>query len=148
MLIGYDTKIDNKNFKIYCIKAYQNFQFLDEDEVEKDLSTIDNLKKLFTRFENSIQKQKSYKDTSKLVRIILNTVITLTNIFGNKHTVRILFFKLKNNKEELKTIFTFLNIMPEFLYNIGNEEIIHNKNIKENENLRQYLGHIKNGKKD
>ena len=56
----------------------------DDDEFLEDLNRIKYIKRLFFRYDNTGELK---------LRLILNHIIILTNVFGNEGTTRILFYK-------------------------------------------------------
>jgi hypothetical protein len=57
-------------------------------------------------------------------RLILNHIIVLNNCFGPTITCKILYLKLKSQMRYIKPFLILLNILPNKIYNVGNEEII------------------------
>lgn len=107
--------LTNESFILYCAKNYNNPQCFGMTEFIEDLSRIKYIKKLITR----------YKMTNELKeRLILNHIIILNNVFGPHATVRILYFKLKDEFKYIKPFLILLNILPDKIYNINNEKVI------------------------
>ena len=110
--------IDNltdENFMIYAMKSYDKPNAI-VSEFEEDLKRIKYVKRLIKR----------YKTTGELKeRLILNHIIILSNVFGTRNTVRMLFFKLdEQDYEVLKTFLLFLGYMPDIIPGINGKNIM------------------------
>ncbi len=134
-----DVPLTNKNFMIYAATHYINHQCFSDEEFIEDLQRIENLKKLFKRFSNGILLDKDPDKIAKLIRILLNNVIIFNNVFEVPAAIRMLFFKMPEYRSEIKTILTFLDIMPESLRYIGDDAILYNSDMHINTNLAEYL---------
>lgn len=89
---------------IYAIKAYHRPAYQME-ELQEDLRRLTYIRRLI----------KKYQETGELrVRLILNHIIILSNVFGPEATTRLLFFKLDPDQRSiLKTFLLYLNYLPE-----------------------------------
>lgn len=109
-------RLTEENFLAYAESAYQNPICLDEKELLDDLKHIKYIKRLLNRYQ-TIGELKE--------RLVLNHIITMSNLFGVTHSTRMLFFKLeKKYWSDLKTFLVYLNHMPEYLPGIGEDDII------------------------
>lgn len=108
-------KLNDDNFLIYAAKYYDNPQCQTTEEFIEDLKRIKYIKKLLTRYVESGE----LKD-----RLILNHLIILSNLFSSEHLCRILYLKMKNQFKYVKPFLILLNILPEKLYDIKNENVI------------------------
>lgn len=115
----YET-LTESNFLLFCAKHYDSRFCSSTEEFLEDLSRIKYLKKLITRYKND----GDLKD-----RLILNHIIVLNNVFGPINACRILYLKLKTEFQYIKPFLVFLNMLPEHLYYIGDEDIIDMNNI-------------------
>ena len=109
--------IDNltdDNFMLYAMKCYDSPNAI-MSEFEEDLKRIKYIKRLIKR----------YKTTGELKeRLILNHIIILSNVFGTRNAVRMLFFRLdEEDYQILKTFLIFLGYMPEVVNGIRNRNI-------------------------
>ena len=108
-------KLDESNFFLYAAKHYTNPYCYDTLEFYDDLNRFKYLKRLFSRYEETGELKE---------RLILNHIIILNNVFGPHATVRILYFKLKDEFKYIKPFLILLNILPDKIYNINNEKVI------------------------
>lgn len=103
------------NFLLFCAKYYDNSRYISTEEFVEDLNRIKYIKKLVTRYvENGDLKE----------RLILNHIIVLNNCFGANVLCKILYLKLKPQMKYIKPFLILLNVLPEKIYNVGNEEVI------------------------
>jgi len=105
-------KLDETNFILHAAASYQNTQCYDVLEFQEDLNRFKYLKRLFSR----------YRETGELKeRLILNHLIIIYNVFERDTATRLLFFRLAEYDQYLKTFLDFLNYMPERVENVGLE---------------------------
>lgn len=103
------------NFLLFCAKYYDNSRYISTEEFVEDLNRIKYIKKLITRYvENGDLKE----------RLILNHIIVLNNCFGANVLCKILYLKLKPQMKYIKPFLILLNVLPDKIYNVGNEEVI------------------------
>jgi len=104
------------NFLTYAMNHYDNLQCCSIEEFNDDLKHFIYLKKLFSRYHESLDLKEN---------LILNHLIILYNLFGDKAT-NMLFFKIpKEHWSYLVTFLVFLGHMPDELqqYNIKTSNI-------------------------
>lgn len=107
--------LNEDNFIIYAMKAYDNPSCLSLDEFHDDLKRIKYIKRLLNRYES----EGELKD-----RLIMNHIIVMFNVF-NLFATRILFYKLEEEFwPALKTFLVYLGYMPDIIYGIRDEPII------------------------
>lgn len=114
--------VNEDNFQIVAAKSYQNICFSTKEFFE-DLSVIENIKSDITRYFN-IPEERS-------LRILLNKLTVISNQFTPEIAQKLLFYRLRNAEEHinfLKTVYTFLDVMPDDLF-INDELQITNKYI-------------------
>jgi hypothetical protein len=129
-------KLTDKNFLIYAAKHYDNPQCHSTEEFLEDLKRIKYIKKLLTRYtENGDLKE----------RLILNHLTILCNLFGPEHLVRILYLKMKPQFMYIKPFLVMLNILPEKIYDVKNENVIDTDLISMDENIIKVLRAVTNG---
>jgi ribosomal protein S28E/S33 len=111
--------LTDANFIYFAMKHYTNPQCSGIEEFMDDLSHIKYLKRLLRRYEDNGEIQ-----TLK-VRLVLNHLILLFNVFGPVATVRILFLKIDQSCWSfLKTFLVFLSYMPMEIEAINGKKII------------------------
>ena len=90
---------------MFAMKHYDNPSCVDKKEFLDDMKRFKYLKRLFRKY-----------DTSKVlkVRLILNHIIVLANVFGVDASSTLLFFKIdRKHWSILKTFLVYLHYMPE-----------------------------------
>ena len=98
-------KLTSDNIIMFAMKHYDNPSCVDKKEFLDDMKRFKYLKRLFRKY-----------DTSKVlkVRLILNHIIVLANVFGVDASSTLLFFKIdKKHWSILKTFLVYLSYMPE-----------------------------------
>jgi hypothetical protein len=98
-------KLTLDNIMMFAMKYYDNPSCVDKKEFLDDMKRFKYLKRLFRKYDTS--------DILK-VRLILNHIIVLANVFGVDASSTLLFFKIeKKHWSTLKTFLVYLNYMPE-----------------------------------
>lgn len=101
------SKLNDDNFIMFAMKAYENTNCMGFSEFKEDLNRIKYIKRLLIRF----KKTKKIKE-----RLILNHIIILGNVYGPLNCCRILYFKLPENLHEYLKAFTdHLRYTPEYM---------------------------------
>jgi len=98
-------KLTLDNIMMFAMKHYDNPSCVDDKEFLDDMKRFKYLKRLFRKY-----------DTSKIlkIRLILNHIIVLANVFGVDASSTLLFFKIdKKHWPILKTFLIYLSYMPE-----------------------------------
>ena len=94
-----------ENINMFAIKHYSNPSCVDEQEFLDDMKRFKYLKRLFRKYDTS-------KDLK--MRLIINHIIVLANVFGVDAATTLLFFKIERNHWSiLKAFLVFLQYMPE-----------------------------------
>ena len=108
--------VNENNFLMFSMKYYENPQCLSEQDFHNDLKIIKYIKRLLNR----------YKKTNELkIRLMLNHLIMLGNVFPIKVLTRILFLKIPSEYwPELKTFLIYLKYMPDEIESINGKKII------------------------
>ena len=99
------SKLTPDNIMMFAMKHYDNPSCVDKKEFLDDMKRFKYLKRLFRKY-----------DTSKVlkIRLILNHIIVLANVFGVDASSTLLFFKIdKKQSSILKTFLVYLSYMPE-----------------------------------
>jgi hypothetical protein len=100
--------VDDNNFILYAMKHYDNPQCKCMAEFYDDLNRIKYCKRLFRRY-----VAKAEMNPLQL-RLLVNHIIVLYNVFGVDAAPRMLFCKIEKPLwSVLKTILLYLNFMPE-----------------------------------
>ena len=108
--------LNEDNFILYAMKNYENNQCLSEKDFNNDLKIFKYLRRLLNRYENGGDIK---------VRLILNHLIMLTNVFSVQATTRMLFFKIPEKYwSVLKTFLIFLKYMPDSIDSINGRNVI------------------------
>lgn len=109
-------RLNNENFMMYAMQAYDNPLCKGIHEFNDDLTRIKYIKRLLNRYD----KSKDLKE-----RLILNHIILLNNVFGNEPCCRILFFKVCPSLHSyLKSFLEYLNILPKNIPEIDLSKIV------------------------
>ena len=118
------NELTESNLFLYAAKHYNNPTFSDVDEFYEDLKRFKYIKRLLRRF----------KQTKELkVRLILNHIIVLQNVFGLDAACTLLFYKVEPEFwPMLKSFLVFLNY-------IRDDEMI---KIKHDQNILNELRKI------
>ena len=94
-----------ENINMFAMKHYDNPSCVDEQEFLDDMKRFKYLKRLFRKYDTS-------KDLK--MRLIINHIIVLANVFGIDAATTLLFFKIERNHWPiLKAFLVFLQYMPE-----------------------------------
>jgi len=110
-------KIDDDNFLIYATKAYDANQAADIEEFNSDLRRFSSAKRLLLR----LTRRESLN-----IRMLLNHIIILGNLFGVVAIPKLLFsYCPKNTHPHLRTILEYLGLMPDHITetNVNNYSI-------------------------
>ena len=99
------SELTQDNINMFAMKHYDNPSCVDEAEFLDDLKRFKYLKRLFRKYDTSGELK---------VRLIVNHIIVLSNVFGVDATTTLLFFKIESNHWSLlKTFLVYLHFMPE-----------------------------------
>jgi len=128
-----NEKLTDKNFLLFCAHYYDNSRYVSTEEFVEDLNRIKYIKKLITRY-------VEYGELKE--RLILNHIIVLNNCFGPEVVCKILYLKLKDQMKYIKPFLILLNVLPEKIYNVGDENIIDTNFIEMDQNIVDKLRKI------
>ena len=99
------SELTQENINMFAMKHYDNPSCVDEAEFLDDLKRFKYLKRLFRKYDTSEELK---------VRLIINHIIVLSNVFGVDATTTLLFFKIEQKHWSLlKTFLVYLHFMPE-----------------------------------
>ena len=94
-----------ENINMFAMKHYDSISCVDEQEFLDDMKRFKYLKRLFRKYDTS-------KDLK--MRLIINHIIILANMFGVDAATSLLFFKIEREHWSiLKSFLVFLHYMPE-----------------------------------
>lgn len=99
-------KITAKNFNAFALKNYDDPQCEDIEDFHEDLRRFRYLKRLLHRYHESGEMRE---------RLMLNHLITIFNVFGFDASMKMLEFKLKDEKYwiSVKTMLLYLGYIDE-----------------------------------
>jgi len=106
--------LNDENILIYAIKNYTNPNCI-MSEFDEDYKRFKYVKRLI----------KKYRNTGELKeRLILNHIITLSNVFTIEAVVRICFYRFdEEDYPTLKTFLLYLNYLPNVVEGIDGKTI-------------------------
>ena len=103
----YFKKLTEENYQIYAMQHYDNQECNSVEDLYEDINRIKYVKRLFRRY---VKKDELRE------RLIINHIVSLSNVFGVEPATRLLFFKIENELWPiLKTFLVLLSYMPERL---------------------------------
>lgn len=97
--------LTRRNFELYAAQNYNNPECMDIEEFKEDLVRFKYLKRLLRRYELTEDLQ---------VRLILNHIIVIYNVFGIEAANRMMWYKIEEEHwTYVKPFLVFLNYLPE-----------------------------------
>jgi hypothetical protein len=106
--------LNDDTFMLYAMKCYDSPNCI-MSEFEEDLKRIKYVKRLIKRYKTNGELKE---------RLILNHIIILSNVFGTRNAVRMLFFRLdEQDYQILKTFLIFLGYMPDMIMGVKGKNI-------------------------
>lgn len=111
----YNVRLTDENFILYCAQCYDNSKYVSTEDFFEDIDRLKYIKKLITRYVESGDLRE---------RLILNHIIILNNCFGPEALCKIFYLKLNSQMKYIKPFLVLLNILPEKLYNVNEENVI------------------------
>jgi len=119
----FDVQLTDDNFLLYAAKIYDNPSCESEDEFYEDLNRVKYIKRLFFRYDNTGELK---------LRLILNHIIILINVFGTEGAARILFHKSEDKYYEyLKSFLFYLNALPTDIPELELQDVLSDHRIDE-----------------
>ena len=110
-----DDYLTSNNFLMYAAKHYDNPQCHGDEEFLEDLMRLKYIKKLVTRYCDSGELKE---------RLILNHIITLSNVFKPHPLCKIIWLKMPESLPYVKPFLILLNILPDELHRLGDKEVV------------------------
>jgi len=103
----YFKRLTEENYQIFAMQHYDNQECNSVEDFYEDINRIKYVKRLFRRY---VKKDELRE------RLIINHIVSLSNVFGVEPATRLLFFKIENELWPiLKTFLVLLSYMPERL---------------------------------
>ena len=100
----FSEPLSEENFNLFVREMYDNPSCESEAEFQEDLNRIKYIKRLFSRFEKTGELK---------VRLILNHIIILNNVFKYGSCTRLLFHRLDASYYGiLKSFLDYLELLP------------------------------------
>tara|TARA_R110002012_G_scaffold315299_1_gene529008 strand:- start:1897 stop:2277 length:381 start_codon:yes stop_codon:yes gene_type:complete len=100
----FSEPLSEENFNLFVREMYDNPSCESETEFQEDLNRIKYIKRLFSRFEKTGELK---------VRLILNHIIILNNVFKYGSCTRLLFHRLDDSYYGiLKSFLDYLELLP------------------------------------
>lgn len=107
--------INDDTVLIFAIKSYDKLNYI-KSEFAEDFKIFKYLNRLLIRYRKSGELKQN---------LILNHIVTITNLFGVESGARLLFYKLQEKDySTLKTFLIYLNAMPDIVRGIRGKDII------------------------
>lgn len=107
--------INDETVLMFAIKSYDKLNYI-KSEFAEDFKIFKYLNRLLIRYRKSGELKEN---------LILNHIITITNLFGVESGTRLLFYKLKEKDySTLKTFLIYVNAMPAVVKGIRGKDII------------------------
>lgn len=117
------------NFVNYAMRHYDNPSCRTIDDFNEDIMKFTLVRKLLSKVENNTVN----------IRLLLNHLTVLFNVFEREACVSMLFFKTdKAHWHYLVTILDYLNYLPEYVFDVG----INTTLINKDDNMLTYLREI------
>lgn len=104
--------INESTFLLFAAKNYNNPQCYDTLEFYEDLKRFRYIKRLLNKYEATGELRE---------RLILNHIISLNNVFGEKNTSRMLFFRLEGQEKFFMPFLVMLGTLPNRVDGIGHD---------------------------
>jgi len=99
------SELTPENINMFAMKHYDNPSCVDEAEFLDDMKRFRYLKRLFRKYDTSGELK---------LRLIINHIISLSNVFGVDASTSLLFFKIEvEHLSLLKTFLVYVHFMPE-----------------------------------
>ncbi len=118
------AKLSNATFELFAAQHYDNPECEDMHEFQEDLNRFKYIKRILRKY----KRTKTIDDKS--IRLALNHLILIFNLWGVKAGSIMLFFKIdKDLYPALKTFCVYLHSLPKSVNEINTDEIPLDANI-------------------
>jgi hypothetical protein len=109
------TNLTKENIKLFAARVYDNPCCDSHLEFEEDYLRIKYLKTILNKYINNKKIN---------VRILVNHIICIQNVFPGEATAKILFVEMEENAwNSLATILFYLSLMPDKIIGINGKNI-------------------------
>lgn len=109
------SELTKDNIRLYAASVYNNPGCNSHIEFEEDYLRIKYLKTILNKYVNNKKIN---------IRILVNHIICIQNVFPGEATAKILFVELEESTwVTLTTILFYLNLMPDKIVGINNKMI-------------------------
>ena len=132
-------QLTESNFIIYSAHSYTNTNCTDTEEFLEDLKRIRYVKKLFRQ-----HKERGFSEHR--IRLIINHLIVLYNVFEPRACTNMLFFKLNEHWDCLCPMLLYLGYLPEYLVLGEYNTIIYPESVIIDLKIHEYLSKEIKGK--
>lgn len=118
------SKLTNATFELFAAHHYDNPGCVDVHEFEEDLNRFKYIKRILRKY------KRSSNIDDKSIRLALNHLILINNLWGIKPAATMLFFKIeKDLHPPLKTFLVYLHTCPKNVNGINTDDIPLDANI-------------------
>lgn len=109
-------ELNLENYNMWAIKRYNNPLCKSIEDFYIDIHRITSIKRLIYRYINKNELKE---------RLILNHIITLSNVFLPEDVCKLLFVKLEIEFKYIKPFLAFLSICPDYITFINGKDVIY-----------------------
>lgn len=110
------SSLNDSNLLFYAIRHYDNPSCVTMQEFEADLQIPHHIKRLIAKYR---------RDGELRERLLLNHILSFTNVFGPQCAVRILFYKLDEKDYGVIIPFlSFIGMCPEIVHGVPDNVIV------------------------
>lgn len=118
------------NFESISLESYDNPYCISEDEFQRDLRQVSQIRRSLTRYDNG---------ESLNLRVLINQIVCFYNVFDNDIATYLLFHRVKDEHFSLlKAVLVVLNLMT-----YGS--MLDFRNINIDEEISEKLSEVING---
>lgn len=116
-------ELTSKNFELFAAKHYRNNRCVEVRDFYDDMN----------RFTYVLRLLRKYKDTKKInIRLVLNHIITLYNVFEIEAANRMLQYKIDDDLHNpLNSFLMFLNYLPAQEQRVADMDLVIAKQLQE-----------------
>ena len=123
--------LNKHNFMDYARLHYDDVLFFD-DELKLDLNRISFIMRAISKWKKGAELN---------LRLIINNIVILHNVFGTQAAMVMLFYKLNDHWDVLKAIYEWMDLLPETM-EVGDMGIINFRHLESNREITKRLREI------